>query len=249
MSILKVAFQVSYSVLMMPLLALLVRYSPAIHRIVAAPLLSGPCPQSLSGDIQGIVSKYEQKKLSEEEFIAEINSRMCEAVNTGEIDKWLKKEIKRGESVDITLARHLGYAPLRWWYLKLHFMAEGNDHSLHAHRNVLSTQVVAAGSLEVQEYDLIGSLDDNPTRLKFRREEEVKPVAGIISTDRVANVHGFRPIQTPAVRFQFYLRGHTGPIKMLTPKRGRLYVHPLGNPDEDGVVWAEIGESGRAGES
>lgn len=241
--------QLAYGAVLMPLLAITVRFWPAFHRILAKPLLTGPCPNQLSSDIQGLVYQYEQYKLNEEDFITAVNRRMCEAVKNGEIDEWLETPVKPGENLDITLARNLGYAPLRWWYLKLHFMAKDNVHGLHAHRNVLSTQVIARGSLAIQEYDLIGSLEDNPTRLKLLRDEEVGPVNGIISTDKVANVHGFRPVQTPAVRFQFYLRGHTGLVKMLTPKRGRLYVHPLSQPDENGYLSAEIGEPGKAGES
>lgn len=245
----KLAGQALYSILFAPLLSLTVKFFPRVHMILCKPLVSGPFHGKLVDDIFQTLYQYERSSLDEEQFITAVNKRMCEAVHSGEIDDYLNTPVFAGQNLDITLSRCLGYAPLRWWYLKLHFMAEDNIHGLHAHRNVLSTQVIARGSLAVQEYDLVGSLDDSPTRLKLRRDEEVGPVSGFISTDRVANVHGFRPVQTPAVRFQFYLRGHTGLIKMLTPKRGRLYVHPLGAPDENGILMASIGESGKAGES
>ncbi|WP_018936530.1 hypothetical protein [Thioalkalivibrio sp. ALJ24] len=238
-----------YAGAMLPALAWSVRHRQGLHRKLMRPLLTGPYQGAVVWDIQDVVYEYERGELSHEAFITRVNQRMCAAVENGELDAWLKQPVGPDENRDIVLARCLGYAPLRWWYLKVHYMAKDNVHGLHAHRNVLSTQVVASGSLHVQEFDLEGSLDANPTRLRQRTDAVVGAVNGFITTDDVCNVHGFAPVETPAVRFQFYLRGHTGVKAMLRPRRGRLYVHLDGEPAADGSVTATLGRAGKAGES
>lgn len=238
-----------YAAAMLPVLAWSIRFRQGLHRKLMRPLLSGPYQGKVVQDIQDVVYEYERGDLSHEAFITKVNRRMCEAVENGEMDDWLKQPVGPEENRDIVLARCLGYAPLRWWYLKVHYMARDNVHGLHAHRNVLSTQVVASGSLHVRELDLEGSLDENPTRLRLRRDAVVGAVNGFITTDDVCNVHEFVPVETPAVRFQFYLRGHTGVKAMLRPRRGRLYVHLEGEPAADGSVTATLGVPGKAGES
>jgi hypothetical protein len=238
-----------YAGALAPLLGWSVRHHQRLHRFLSRPLLSGVYKGPVVDDIQDIIYDYERGEMSHEAFISRVSQRMCKAVENGEMKQWLDQDVPPDENRDIVLARSLGYAPLRWWYLKVHYMAKDNIHGLHAHRNVLSTQVVARGSLRLREFDLEGSLDDNPTQLRERRDVEVGPVNGFITTDDVCNVHGFQPVKTPAVRFQFYLRGHTGVWAMLRPKRGRLYVHPEGEPTQDGLIMARLGEAGRSGES
>jgi hypothetical protein len=239
-----------YAALLGPALGFLVGRYPQSHRRLTQPIIEGPYRGQLVDYIQDAISRLERQELTTEEFIWGINARMCDSVaNDRELKSWLSKTTEPTQNLDITLARCVGYAPGKRWYLKLHFMAEGNVHDLHAHQNVISTQVVAQGKLHVQEFDLLGSLYDDSLRLKLRRDEIVSPINGFISTDDECNVHGFYPAGGSAVRFQFYLRGHGSLATQLFPRRGRLYVHPMWETLAGDIVLAKSGRLGRSGES
>jgi hypothetical protein len=237
-----------YGVVAAPLLARPAKY-PRLHRKVAKPLLSGPLRGQLIEKIMDNIYMLERNDLSHEDFLRRVTSNMCEAVHRGDIDRWLDLPIKSYENIDVVLCKNIGYAPLKRWYLKLHFMAEDNVHDLHAHRDVLSTQVIARGKLRVQEFDLLEPLKSNTTKIKLARDEDVGPVTGFITTNNYRNIHGFYPVGGPAVRFQFYLRGHTSLKDRLFPKRGRLYVHPNWEARSGDILTAKIGEAGKPGES
>lgn len=248
-SIFKQAPQLAYGALLSPLLAYSVKRNTRLHKKIAFPLLQGPFHGQLVEDIQGFVYKMEKGELGEDEFISCVCDAMQKSAARGELDSWLGQDVRDDENIDITLKKCIGYAPLKRWYLKLHFMAPGNVHGLHGHRDVLSTQVIARGKLHVQEMDLLGNLADNPTKLEIKRDERVEAVSGFVTTDRIRNVHGFEPVEGPAVRFQFYLRGQTRLKARLFPKRGRLYVHPDWESRNGDILFATIGESGKSGES
>lgn len=241
--------QLAYGALLSPLLGYSVSRNPTLHKKIASPLLQGPFEGQLVEEIQQAVYRMERGELDQDDFITEVCDAMQESVKRGELDQWLNMEVGDDENIDILLKKCIGYAPLKRWYLKLHFMAPGNIHGLHGHRDVMSTQVVARGKLHVQEMDLIGSLDQNPTKLELKRDEPVGAITGFVTTDRIRNVHGFQPVDGPAVRFQFYLRGQTSLKARLFPKRGRLYVHPDWESRDGDFLYAKIGESGKSGES
>lgn len=249
LSILKQAPQLAYGAMMAPLLAYSITHKPSLHRKLASPLLRGPFSGRLIDEIQEAVYKMESGDISDDDFITCVCHAMQESVVRGELQQWLNMDVRDDENIDIVLKKCIGYAPLKRWYLKLHFMAPGNVHGLHGHRDVLSTQVIARGKLHVQEMALLGSLDDNPTKIKIIRDEPVGPVNGFVTSDRIGNVHGFEPVDGPAVRFQFYLRGQTSLKARLFPKRGRLYIHPDWESRSGDILYAKIGASGKSGES
>lgn len=245
---LKTLFQISYSVVLSPLLAFFVKQGQGIHRALVSPLLSGPLKGALVEEVQNEIYRLEKGEISEEEFITNVADCMTKAATDGQLAPWLNAADERTQNLDITLKRCLGYAPLKWWYVKLHFMAPGNVHGLHAHRNVISAQVILRGSVVASQYDLLSDLKQSPAKLKLISEGEVRFPGKLLATDSMANVHGFEPGAEGALRFQFYLRGHSSLRKRL-PERGRLYVNLRDGVLPDGVRLADIGESGRAGES
>lgn len=249
LSIFKQAPQLAYGALISPLLAYSISNNSKLHKKLSSPLLQGPFSGKLIEDIQKYVYQMEKRELNEDEFISCVCNAMQEALARGELDHWLSMDVKDDENIDIVLKKCIGYAPLKRWYLKLHFMAPGNVHGLHGHRDVISTQVIARGKLHVQEMDLLGSLEDNPTKLEIKRDEAVDAVTGFVTTDRIRNVHGFEPIDGPVVRFQFYLRGQTSLKARIFPKRGRLYVHPDWESRNGNTLLATIGATGKSGES
>ena len=243
--------QIAYAVLMAPALAIAIKLNPSLHRFLSTPLISGPFQGELNYRIWKHLYRLEAGKLTDEQFIQEIAEAMVTAVEQGELDQFTNLVNEQDTNLDITLQRCLGYLPLKWWYLKLHYMAPGNRHQLHAHRNVISAQVIIRGVLVAEQYDLIGTLSDSPTQLKA-----VDLPAGntdnnylmLLSTTAYCNVHGFEPAPGGALRFQFYLRGHTNFLNRF-PKRGRLYVNLRDALTPDGYSLADIGEAGRPGES
>ena len=249
MSLVKLFFRLIYAVLLSPFLARAASKDRVLHRKLIRPLLQGPFEGDLLDDIWQLVYRLEDGELDNEAFITQVAEVMKAAVSNGQLDAWLTKPIADDENVDITLKRALFYVPFKRWYLKLHFMAPGNIHKPHGHRDVLSTQVIARGQMAVQEFDLVGDLHTNPTTLRVCRDEVVGPLASITTTDKLRNVHGFQPHNGSVVRFQFYLRGQAGIMAALFPKRGRLYVEPLWETRNADTVQANLGRAGRPGES
>ncbi|MGE4370502.1 MAG: hypothetical protein AB7E12_12565 [Burkholderiaceae bacterium] len=245
----KTILKVIYGILLSPILYWSARHQHAIHQAIIRPLTSGPFKGKLIGEIWDHVYQLESGAVDNDSFTQAVCLSMQNAVRDGQIDYWLKMPTKPEQNIDISLCRSIFYTPLKRWHLNLHFMAEGNIHNPHGHRDVLSTQVIAKGRMKVQEFDLIDSLEKNPTTLIIRRDEVVDAVSGFITTDSVCNVHGFEPYLGPAVRFQFYLRGQGGIKGVLFPKRGRLYVHPIWDTRDGNTVLANLGRSGRPGES
>ena len=238
-----------YSVLISPFLVLSSRYSFSVFQFISKPLLSGPLSDSdLTRNIQKLIYQLNRKDLSEYEFISSVSEKMKAAHENGELDQWLNLYNEGQNNVDVTLARCLFFEPLKWWYLKIHFMKEGNRHGLQAHRNVLSTQVIARGRLKVQEFDRVSLLQPPTVKLKLRNAGDAVVGATLMSTDEFANVHGFEPYSEGAVRFQFYLRGHTSFLNRF-PKRGRLYVDIKGADQGEDIIEATLGRAGRPGES
>lgn len=240
--------QIAYAVIMTPALAISIKLNPKLHRLIAAPLISGPFQGELSQRIWKHLYRLEAGELTDEQFIQEIAEEMIAAVEQGELDEFTDLVNEQDTNLDITLKRCLGYLPLKWWYLKLHYMAPGNRHQLHAHRNVISAQVIIRGSLAAEQYDLMGNLSDSPTQLKAVTMTAGNKYQMLLSTNAHCNVHGFETTPEGALRFQFYLRGHTSFLNRF-PKRGRLYVHLRDDLTLDGYLLADIGEAGRPGES
>lgn len=245
---LRTVLQLTYSVLAAPALVFAEKLSPSFHRVLAAPLVSGPYNGKMIGHIWDLIDALQKGALDQEQFIAEVASRMQQAVESGELDPFLQLADERNENLDITLKRCLGFLPLKWWYLKLHFMAPGNVHDLHRHRNVISAQVILRGDLRAEQYNLIEIDEEEKVRLQPVSQETGNGYQTLLSTDNYCNVHGFEPGPAGAVRFQFYLRGHA-PLWDRFPKRGRHYVHLSGETDASGFVLGHLGRAGRAGES
>lgn len=244
----KVLFQGIYSILVLPFLPLVAR-SERLFSKITSPLLVGPMKStSCVKQLEHLIYELERGQDTPEQFIEKVSEVMKVAIAKGELDRWLDSFDETTQNVDITLARKLFYKPLKWWYLKLHFMTEGNRHGLHAHRNVLSTQVIARGRLKVQEFDRLSPLAPPHVDLRLRYAGDVSINDALMSTDILANVHGFEPYPEGAVRFQFYLRGHARFLQRF-PKRGRLYVHIPKVLKSDDIIRAELGRSGRKGES
>lgn len=244
---LRTALQLGYSVVAAPALIAASAISPTLHRALAAPLLSGPYRGKLVGRVWMQIDDLQRGNLSQEEFIENIATAMREAYESGELDDFLDLADEAHENLDVTLTQCLGFLPLKWWYIKLHFMAPGNVHQLHRHRTVISAQVIVRGALDAEQYNLINVDDDKvalePVPLAQRNQCQV-----LLSTDKYCNVHGFEPRSCGAVRFQFYLRGHDSLLNRI-PKRGRHYVHLSGQTDASGRVLGRLGSTGRAGES
>lgn len=246
----KVFTQGIYSILLLPFLPVLAKSQHLLAK-ATAPLLSGPMKNSnLVKQLEQLIYELEREQYSSEDFIEKVSELMKEEAAKGELEQWLSSFDEKSENVDITLARKLFYKPLKWWYLKLHFMKEGNRHGLHAHRNVLSTQVIVRGKLKVQEFDRLSPLTPPYVNLRLKYEGDAHANDALMSTDTISNVHGFEPYPEGAVRFQFYLRGHTVFLQRF-PKRGRLYVHLAKGSDCScgQVIEAELGRTGRRGES
>ena len=233
---------------MSPALVASIKFSSNLHRILSAPLLSGPFQGKLNAKILNLLYQLEARALTDEQFIEAIAQEMLKAVERGEINSFTHLVDEKSTNLDITLKSCLGYLPLKWWYLKLHYMNPDNCHQLHAHRNVISAQVIIRGSLDAEQYNLVGSLRDSTTQLEpFSGPTDNTPQM-LLSTNTYCNVHGFQPTSEGALRFQFYLRGHTGFLNRF-PKRGRLYVHLRSECTSDGYVLADIGGAGRPCES
>lgn len=240
--------QLVYSTVLLPALVAASALSPSLHRRLAAPLLSGPYRGKLIDDIWNHVYSLQRGSISQEEFIGRIASAMCAAYEAGELDPFLRRADESHENLDITLARCLGFLPLKWWYLKLHFMAPGNVHQLHRHRTVISAQAIIRGSLKVRQFNLVDVQDGSIVALEPIPIEPRNGYQVLLSTDSYCNVHGFEPCSTGALRFQFYLRGHDKLLKRI-PKRGRRYIQLLDRFDESGNVLGRLGRVGAAGES
>lgn len=238
-------FRLTYAAVFAPLFAFLVGRYPGLHRRLVGPLLVGPFRGELVEKIWQEIYLLEKGGVSNEEFARAITARMCSAVSSGQLDGWLKMGVGGGNR-DLLLVKSVGYTPFKRWYLKLHFMEQGNKHGLHAHHDVISTQVIARGKLHVKEFDLLGGIKNNSIRIKKRRDGVVEAVNGFITTAHECNVHGFEPVDGAAVRFQFYLRGQSGFMAGLFPKRGRLYVRPCSDSMVGDVVFARIGDSKQA---
>jgi len=245
---LQTLLQVTYAVILSPALVTSMRLSPSLHRILSKPLVSGPFEGKLNARILSNLYQLEARKLTDKDFIQIIAEEMVKAVQRGELNSFMHLVDEQSTNLDITLKRCLGYLPLKWWYLKLHYMTPENRHQLHAHRNVISAQVIIRGSLAAEQYNLVGTLSDSPTQLEPVSVPAASKPQMLLSTNTYCNVHGFQPTSEGALRFQFYLRGHTGFLNRF-PKRGRLYVHLRNDRTPDGYVLADIGEAGRPGES
>lgn len=240
--------QIAYAVIMLPVLVVSIKLSPRLHKILAAPLISGPFNGQLNSTIQDLIYQLEAQEITDEQFIQCVAQAMLKAIEDGQLDKFLNLVDEKNTNLDITLKRCLGYLPLKWWYIKMHYMAPGNRHQLHAHRNVISAQIIVRGSLAAEQYNLIGNLDSSPTQLEAVPLSDQRGHQVLLSTNSHCNVHGFEPTESGALRFQFYLRGHTSFLNRI-PKRGRLYVHPHPEPNPNGYILADIGRAGRPGES
>ena len=243
------AARLAYGAALSPALGLLAPRLPSVHRRLAAPLIAGPYRGKLLDAIQREVYRLERGEVSDEDFIRSVTDSMRTSVEHGELDEWLNRKVEPTQKIDVVLSDCINYSPLKRWYLKLHFMPEGDVHGLHGHRDVISTQLIVRGKLHVQELDLIGSLKESPTQLKLRRDGVVGPLEGFVTTNRECNIHGFYPTDGPAVRFQFYLRGQTSMKDRVFPKRGRLYVHPRWETLSDDILLADLGSTGKPGES
>lgn len=239
----KQVFRFIYAAILSPFLGVLASCLPRAHRVLVGPLLDGPFRGKLVEQIWDALYALEKKHITNEQFISKVTENMCDAVRNGDIDPWLNRSVGQDENVDLVLCKCLWYLPLKRWYLKLHFMAMGNNHGLHGHRDVLSAQVIARGNLYVQEFDVVGSLNDSPAKLRLRRDGIVAPVDGFVTTNIECNVHGFKPIDGPVVRMQFYLRGQTSIRARLFPSRGRLYVSPNWDTRAGDTVMATVGSS------
>lgn len=241
--------QAAYAALFAPVLWLLIRVNVRWHRRMARPLMSGPLKDSAFCDrIWDLLYDLEVGKHTSEGFIQAVAGEMVAAVEAGEIESFLTIADEERTDLDITLARCLGFLPLKWWYLKLHFMTRDNVHRLHRHRTVVSAQVIIRGELEAQQYNLCLETETGELILESVSLESVGRYQVMLSTDQHCNVHGFRPKERGALRFQFYLRGHDTLSKRF-PKRGRHYIELVGRRDDLGREIGVLRDVGRPGES
>lgn len=245
---LRTVLQLGYSVAAAPALVAAEKISPPLHRLLVAPLVSGPYRGNLVDRIWSEIDSLQRGRVDQEQFIERIANAMRETYEAGELAEFMSLADESKENLDITLTRCLGFLPLKWWYVKLHFMAPGNVHQLHRHRTVISAQVIVRGALDAEQYNLVSVEDDDKVTLEPVPLSEGNQYQVLLSTDKHCNVHGFEPMPGGAVRFQFYLRGHDSFLNRI-PKRGRHYVHLSGQTDRAGLVLGRLGRTGRAGES
>lgn len=245
---LKVIFQLIYSVVMFPVLYLTMKLAPGLHMFFVRPLVSGPFKGALTKKIWSEIYRLEGGKIDDEEFISNVSNHMVTAYKSGELNSFLFLADEKKSNLDVTLLRCLNFLPMKWWYLKMHFMAPGNRHHVHAHRTVISAQAILRGELVANQYNLLAKIGEDVVKLQPVPITKNRGCQVLISTDKYCNVHGFEPLLQGALRLQFYLRGHDTFLGRI-PKRGRLYVHFNGQSDQNGSVFARIGETGRSGES
>lgn len=139
------ALRITYAICLSSILGYLIKRSPRAHRFLASPLVEGPLKGKLIGNVQALIVSLERQELTEEDFISQVMQAMRSAILARDIDPWMPSKINRTSNV--VLARCYGYAPRKQWHLKLHLMAAGDRHRIHAHKDVISAQVVAGGRL------------------------------------------------------------------------------------------------------
>ncbi|MBL4890695.1 MAG: hypothetical protein JKX91_02490 [Rhizobiaceae bacterium] len=137
-----------------------------------------------------------------------------------------------------------------YWLIKRHIdhcrysalfyhVAENEAHPPHHHHNVISTQIVISGKLQLREYERVERRDDGKLVLKLVSDRMIGPGDIFQASEWSCNVHWFCAVGGPAVIFNINARGfEEKTFDADEGAFGRCYINPT-NFDEAGRIITE----------
>ncbi|PCI04378.1 MAG: hypothetical protein COB78_08665 [Hyphomicrobiales bacterium] len=143
------------------------------------------------------------------------------------------------------IKRHIDYC--RYSALFYH-VAENEAHPPHHHHNVISTQIVISGTLQLREYERIERRDDGRLVLKLVSDRMIGPGDIFQASEWSKNVHWFCAEGGPAVIFNINARGFEDKTFDTDEAAfGRCYIDPT-QFDNTGLIITEEFDAERAHE-
>ncbi|MFK5977810.1 MAG: hypothetical protein QM488_02855 [Rhizobiaceae bacterium] len=141
------------------------------------------------------------------------------------------------------IKRHIDH---RRYSALFYHVAENEAHPPHHHHNVISTQIVINGKLQLREYERVERRDDGRLVLKLVSDRMIGSGDVFQASEWQRNVHWFCAVDGPAVIFNINARGFEettfdadeGPF-------GRCYIDPT-QFDETGLIVTEEFDAERA---
>ncbi len=126
-------------------------------------------------------------------------------------------------------------------YTLMFFNVDENEvHPPHQHHNLISTQVVIEGKIQLREYQRLGRDENGQLKLQLVRDDVLGPGEVFQASEWHRNVHWFCAIDGPAVLLNINIRGYENEV--FAPGDdgpfGRRYLDP-GRFGEDGVIICE----------
>lgn len=141
------------------------------------------------------------------------------------------------------IKRHIDHC--RYSALFYH-VAQNEAHPPHHHHNVISTQIVISGTLQLREYERIERRDDGKLVLKLVSDQMIGPGDIFQASEWSRNVHWFCAVNGPAVIFNINARGFED--KTFDADEGafgRCYIDPT-QFDDAGLIVSEEFDSEHA---
>ena len=112
--------------------------------------------------------------------------------------------------------------------IQLYYVRDGEVHAPHQHHNLISTQVVIAGSIHLREYQRLYRDDAGHLVLQPLRDEILGPGEAFQASEWHSNVHWFAAVDGPAILFNINARGYEQETFDTSEGQpfGRRYVDP-----------------------
>lgn len=215
--------------------------SPALWRTLSVRTVRGVYKGSFIDEVWKEIWLLESGDTDTLKVMERCTKRLTELLFVGEFDTYVA-EAERTQR-PIFLAGSEYYARGKGWHLRIMARPESYIDRPHMHINVASTQVIARGKLSVQQYDLIKNVDVDTIQLRLVSDTVMGVGESFIATEFNRNVHGFKSSGGVAVRIQLNICGYDSTTRAGSKLRGRGYLTIIGEPLDDGTVYATLAVS------
>lgn len=192
-------------------------------------------PEAIDHSYLEILQQLFRGEITPEEYKTRCVGFFKPLLNDGTFDEFANIAMSQNEELEL-LRRHLDHCR---YTVVMYKVDEGEVHPPHSHFNVVSTQIVARGSIRIREYERVKRDGEGKLLLKLVNDTNLREGDIFQASEWNRNVHWFRAENGPALIFNTNARGFEPSVfEPDDGNFGRRYVDPT-DFDDDGYAVCE----------
>ena len=181
------------------------------------------------------LNQLDRNQITSEKFVNELKRLYSETDLAAEFKDWIH-EVPVDGSDHRVLMRH--DEANRYYSIDLYYVAANTSTPPHCHHNLISTQTVLKGQLNLRQYNRVSRIDPSHILIRPSRESLVRAGDCILMTETVNNVHWFGATANAALLFNFQVKGIPGPRFDSDRNSAREYLDPTVHRNTSGDLVA-----------